>query len=167
LSETLWAHRISKHRATKVSPFELVYGQEAVLLVEISLNDVRFAKQNNLTVGDYYNSMMDNIDEVTDKRVTTLGEIEKDKIMVAKAYNKKAKAKSFQVGDLVWKTVLPLTIKDRKFGKWSPSWEGPYRVTQVMSGNAYLLQTLQDKDLSKALNGRFLKQYHPSMWQDA
>jgi hypothetical protein len=63
---------------------------------------------------------MDNIDEVTDKRVTALGEIQKDKIMVAKAYNK-VKAKSFQVGDLVWRTVLPLRSKDRKFGKWSPS----------------------------------------------
>jgi hypothetical protein len=58
--------------------------------------------------------------------------------MVAKAYNKKVKAKSFQVGDLVWKTVLPLRSKDPKFGKWSPSWEGPYRVTQVMSGNTYV-----------------------------
>jgi hypothetical protein len=129
LSEALWAHRISKHRATKVSLFELVYGQEAVLLVEISLNVVRFARQNDLTVDDYYNSMMDNNDEVTDKRVTILGEIEKDNIMVAKAYNKKFKTKSFQVGDLVWKTVLPLRSKDRKFGKWSPSWKGPYKVT--------------------------------------
>jgi hypothetical protein len=98
----LWAHRISKHRATKVSPFEFVYGQEAVLPVEISLNVVRFAMQNDLTMDDYYDSMMDNIDKVTDKRVTALGEIEKDKIMVAKAYNKKVNAKSFQVGDLVW-----------------------------------------------------------------
>jgi hypothetical protein len=65
LSEALWAHRISKHRATKVSPFELVYGQEAVLPVEISLNVVRFTKQNDLTASDYYNSMMDNINEVT------------------------------------------------------------------------------------------------------
>ena len=73
--------------------------------------------KNDLTVGDYYNSMIDNVDEVTDKRATTLGEIEKDKIMVAKAYNKKVKAKSFQVGDLVWKTILPLRNKDRKFGK--------------------------------------------------
>jgi hypothetical protein len=167
LSKALWAHRISKHNATKVSPFELVYGQEAVLPMEISLNVVRFARQNDLTIGDYYNSMMDNIDEVIDKRVTGLGEIEKDKIMVAKAYNKKVKAKSFQVGDLVWKTILPLRNKDRKFGKWSPSWEGTYKVKQVMSGNTYLLQTLQGKDLPKALNGRFLKQYHPSMWQDA
>jgi hypothetical protein len=145
LSEALWAHRISKHSATKVSPFELVYGQEAVLPVEISLNAVRFARQNDLTLTDYYNAMMDNIDEVTDKRVIALGVIEKDKIMVARAYNKKVKAKSFQVGDLVWKTFLPLRNKDRKFGKWSPSWEGPYKVKQVVSGNAYLLQTLQGK----------------------
>jgi hypothetical protein len=54
LSEALWAHRISKHSATKVSPFELVYGQEAVLPVEISLNAVMFARQNDLTVIDYY-----------------------------------------------------------------------------------------------------------------
>jgi hypothetical protein len=167
LSKALWAHRISKHHATKVSPFELVYGQEAVLHVEISLNAVRFARQNDLIVSDYYFSMMDNNDEVTDKRVIALGEIEKDKIMVAKAYNKMVKAKSFQVGDLVWKTILPLRIRDQKFGKWSPSWEDPYKITQVISGNAYLLQTLQDKDLSKALNSCFLKQYHPCMWQDA
>jgi hypothetical protein len=77
LSEALWAHKISKHSATKVSPFELVYGQEAVLPVEISLNAVRFARQNDLTVIDYYNSMMDNIDEVTDKRVIALGAIER------------------------------------------------------------------------------------------
>jgi hypothetical protein len=95
LSEALWPHRISKRCATKVSPFELVYGQEAVLSVEISLNDVRIAKQNDLSVGDYYNLMMDNVDEVTDKRVVALGEIEKDKIRVAKAYNKKVKTKSF------------------------------------------------------------------------
>jgi hypothetical protein len=158
LSEVLWAHRISRHRATKVSPFELVYGQEAVLPMEISLNAVRFTRQNDITVTDYYNSMMDNIDEVIDKRMIALGAIEKDKIMVTRAYNKKVKTKSFQVGDLVLKTILPLRNKDRKFGKWSPSWEGPYKVKQVMFGNAYLLQTLQGKDLPKALNGRFLKQ---------
>jgi hypothetical protein len=38
--------------------------------------------------------MMDNIDEVTDKRVIALGAIEKDKIMVARAYNKKRSKQS-------------------------------------------------------------------------
>jgi hypothetical protein len=38
LSEALWAHCISKHIATKVTPFELVYGQEFVLPVEVNLD---------------------------------------------------------------------------------------------------------------------------------
>ena len=65
LSEALWAHRISRHGATKVTPFELVYGQEAVLFVEVNLDAYRLAKQNDLSAVDYYNSMMYNIDEVT------------------------------------------------------------------------------------------------------
>jgi transposase InsO family protein len=36
LSEVLWAHHISKHSTTKVTPFELVYGQEAILPVELN-----------------------------------------------------------------------------------------------------------------------------------
>jgi transposase InsO family protein len=38
LSEALWAHRIFKHSATKVTPFELVYGQEAILSIEVNLD---------------------------------------------------------------------------------------------------------------------------------
>jgi hypothetical protein len=41
LSEALWAHRKSRHGATKVTPFELLYGQEAVLPVEVSLQNLR------------------------------------------------------------------------------------------------------------------------------
>ena len=98
----LWAHRISRHGATKVTPFELVYGQKAVLHVEVNLDAYRLAKQNDLSAVDYYDLMMDNIDEVNDKRLQALKEIEKDKIWVARAYNKKIRSKSFQVGELVW-----------------------------------------------------------------
>ena len=58
LSEALWAHRISRHGSTKVTPFELVYGQEAVLPVEVNLDAYGLAKQNDLTVVDYYDLMM-------------------------------------------------------------------------------------------------------------
>jgi hypothetical protein len=101
LSEALWAHRISRHRATKVSPFELVYCQEAILLVEVNLGAYRLVKQNDLSVDTYHALMVDNIDEVTDKRLGDLEATEKDKMRVARAYNKRVKDKSFQVGDLV------------------------------------------------------------------
>ena len=51
----------------KVTPYELVYGQEAVLPVEVNSNALRIAKQNDLSAVDFYNLMMDNIDEVADK----------------------------------------------------------------------------------------------------
>ena len=62
----MWAHRISSHGATKVTPYELVYGQEVVLSAEVNLNALRIAKQNDLSAIDFYNLMMDNIDEVAD-----------------------------------------------------------------------------------------------------
>jgi hypothetical protein len=101
LFEALWAHRISRHGGTKVIPFELVYGQEAVLPVEVNLDAYRLAKQNDLSAVVYHDLMMDNIDEVIDVRLKALKEIEKEKARVAKAYNKKVKSKSFQVGELV------------------------------------------------------------------
>jgi hypothetical protein len=74
--------------------------------------------------------------------------------------------KSFQVGDLVWKTILPLGTQSGKFGKWLRSWEGPFRVIRVVSGNAYFMQDLEGHSLPKALNGKYIKHYYRSMWQD-
>ena len=68
-----------------------MYGQEAVLPVEVNLDAYILAKQNNLFAVDYHDLMMDNIDEVTDKRLKALKKIEKDKFQVARAYNKKVK----------------------------------------------------------------------------
>ena len=165
LSKALWAHRISRYGATKVIPFELVYGQEAVLPIEVNLDAYRLAKQNDLSVVDYHDLIIDNIDEVTDKRLKALKEIEKDKLWVAIAYNKKVKLKYFQVGDLVWKIILPLGMKSNKFGKWSPSWEGPYKIIKVISRNSYMMETVQGEDLPRAINGRYLKKFYPSVWK--
>ena len=110
---------------------------------------------------------MFNIDEVTDKRLAALKAIERDKLRVARAYNKKAKLKNFQVGDLVWKVILPIGSRDRKFRKWSPNWEGPFRIARIVPGNSYLVESIQGVLLPRALNGRYLKKYHPSVWQEA
>jgi hypothetical protein len=85
LLEALWTHRISKHSATKVTPFELVYGQEAVLLMEVNLDALRIAQQNELSTIDYHNLMLDRLDEVSDERMKALGETKRDKLRVARA----------------------------------------------------------------------------------
>ena len=167
LSVAWWAQRISRHGATKVTPYELVYDQEVVLPVEVNLSALSIAKQNDLSAVDFYNLMMGNIDEVADKPLTALKAIERDKLRVARAYNKKVKLKNFQVGDIVWKVILPIGSRDRKFGKWSPSWEGPFRIIRIVPGNSYLVESVQGALLPRALNGKYLKKYHPSVWQEA
>jgi uncharacterized protein (DUF433 family) len=107
LLEALWAHRTSRHRATKVTPFELVYGQEAVLPVEVILQNLRITEQDYLSAKEYTELMMDKIDEALESQLEALEEIE-EKIKIAKAYNKHVMEKLFQVGDLVWKMILPL-----------------------------------------------------------
>jgi hypothetical protein len=40
-------------------------------------------------------------------------------------------------------------------------------VSKVVPGNAYFIKTLEGQELPKALNGKYLKKYYPSMWQEA
>jgi hypothetical protein len=55
--------------------------------------------------------MLDQLDETSDERIKALGEIERDKLRVARAYNKKVMEKLFQVRDLVWTMILPIGSK--------------------------------------------------------
>jgi hypothetical protein len=136
-----------------------------VLPVEVSLQNLRITGQDYLSAKEYTELMMDKVDEAPESRLKALEEIEK-KVKIAKAYNKRVMEKSFQVGDLVWKTILPLGTRSGKFGKWLPSWEGPFRVIRVVSGNTYFMEDIEGHSLPKALNGKYLKHYYPSTWQD-
>jgi hypothetical protein len=92
LSEALWAHHILRHGATNITPFELVYGQEAMLPIEMNLDAYRLAKRNDLSAMVYHDLMMDNIDEVTDVILKALKEIEKVKIELPRHTIRKSRA---------------------------------------------------------------------------
>ncbi|KAK1669342.1 hypothetical protein QYE76_057501 [Lolium multiflorum] len=166
LSEALWAYRMSCHGAIKTSPYQLVYGQEAVLPWEITAGSRRVTFQNDLTPEEYATLMSDTIEDATELRLWSLEKIKENKARVARAYNKKVRPKEFQVGDLVWEAVLPLGTRDKAYGKLSPNWHGPYKVIQVLKGNAYMLEQLDGVKFPVAVNGQHLKKYFPSMWED-
>jgi hypothetical protein len=92
--------------------------------------------------------------------------IEKNKMRVAKYYNKKVKVKQFAEGDLVWKALLPIGTKYNAFGKWSSNWEGRFRVVRCTPRNAYILKTLMGEEFTAAINGRCLKKYYLSIEVD-
>ena len=111
--------------------------------------------------------MKDGLEDLASHRLNALVNVEANKARVARWYDKKVKAKAFAQGDLVWKLILPIGSKDSRFGKWSLTWEGPYRINRCIPSNAYILETLEGEEYSRALNGKYLKKYYPSIWVDA
>jgi hypothetical protein len=55
---------MSKHGAIKVTPFELLYGQEVVLPMEINLQTYGVMHQDALLVVEYKTIMMDEIEDI-------------------------------------------------------------------------------------------------------
>jgi hypothetical protein len=49
-----------------------------------------------LSAVDYHNLMLDRLDKISDERVNALGGMERDKLRVARAYNKRVKKKLSQ-----------------------------------------------------------------------
>jgi len=106
------------HGSTKASPYQLVYGHDAVLPWEIKAGSRQLFAQDQLTVDDCATLMKD---DLAGHWLRALICIEENKKRVAKWYDKKVKAKEFANGDLVWKLILPIGTKSSKFRKWSPN----------------------------------------------
>ena len=48
LFETLWAYRTSRRDFTRVSPYSLTYGHDAVLPMEVVVPSLRVCRHNDL-----------------------------------------------------------------------------------------------------------------------
>ena len=101
LAEALWAYRMSCHGSTKNTPYQLVYGQEAILPWEINIGSRRVSFQNDLTADEYAELMYINTEDLTELRLRSLEKIKADKAKVTCAYNKKVRPKAFLKDDLV------------------------------------------------------------------
>ena len=81
---------------------------------------LRVSKQNDLTSQEYSEAMMMELESIDDGRMQAFNYMLVKKNKVAQTYNKRVNRKSFEVGNLVWKIILPVGSKDKELGKWSP-----------------------------------------------
>lgn len=52
---------------------------------------------------------------------------------------------------------LPHGEKDRFLGKWSPNWEGPFKILQAYTNNVYEVEELTHDGRILQINGKCLK----------
>lgn len=82
---------------------------------------------------------------------------------MSNAHNKKAKIKSFSIGDLVLRLILPIGRNDWEYEKWPPNWEGSFQIYEVARDNTYFLKTLSGSEKDKLINEKYLRKYYPSV----
>jgi hypothetical protein len=92
------------HGSTKVSPYQLVYGHEAVIPWELKIGSRHTSLQDELIADEYIGLKKDGLEGLACHRLGALINVER----VAKWYDNKVKVKEFSQGDLVWKLILPI-----------------------------------------------------------
>lgn len=82
--------------------------------------------------------------------------MEKDQASIKRCFHKKARARTFQEGDLVVKCDADQE-KLGRHSKFDAIWSGPYMVTKCKSSNGFQLSTLDVEELQIPVNGIYLK----------
>ncbi|XP_059658862.1 uncharacterized protein LOC132305204 [Cornus florida] len=165
LSEVLWAYRNSKRTTIGTTPYRLTFGHDTVLPMELNVKSTKVALQHNLILADYNEAMLAELEDLDKVQKLALDHLMVHKAKVMRAYNKMVKFKSFAEDDMVWQTVLPPGKVDKVYGKWSPTWKGPYLIHQVLHGGAYKLKNLDVEVHERPINGRYLKKYKPTIFE--
>jgi hypothetical protein len=153
----LWAYRTSVKSATGFTPFQLVYGVEAILPIECEIPSLKLAVEllPNTSVEEERLLYLMRLDET--RRDATIV-IESQKKSVKAQYDKQVKPHIFSEGDLV---LLYEQDKDvLGAGKFEPMWHGPYIVRRVLEKGVYELVDYNGIPLSEPMNGLYLKKYY-------
>ncbi|XP_015970033.1 uncharacterized protein LOC107493447 [Arachis duranensis] len=79
LSQVLWAYQNSPRGSIGTTLYKLVYGHDAVLLIDINLQNIRVDRQDEIPVVDYWNSLYDEFNELDDERLRALEQVIRQK----------------------------------------------------------------------------------------
>ncbi|CAL9006236.1 unnamed protein product, partial [Prunus brigantina] len=155
---------LNEAEATGMTPYALTYGNNAILPMEIAVQSLKIALQHNLIGKDYSQAMLLELEGLDASRIDTLNKLLAGKQAVSRAYNKRVKNKSFEEGEIVWKAVLPLGTHIAGYEKWSPTWEGPFIIKQILGLGTYRLQDRDGDIHATPINGKWLTKFYPTMW---
>ncbi|XP_074288214.1 uncharacterized protein LOC141613381 [Silene latifolia] len=159
IGEALWAYRTTYKTPTQATPYALVYGVEAVLPLEMQIPSLRIAIQEELTEDENDKLRLAELEALDEKRLDAQQKLQCYQARMSRAFNKKIRPRSFQVGDLVLAIRRPIITSHKPVGKFTSKWDGPYVVQEVYTNGAYKIAD-EDGVLVGPINGKFLKRYY-------
>ncbi|XP_074289157.1 uncharacterized protein LOC141614298 [Silene latifolia] len=100
IGEALWAYRTTYKTPTQATPYALVYGVEAVLPLELQIQSLRIAIQEELTSDDNDKLRLEELEALDEKRLQAQQKLQCYQARLSRAFNKKVRPRSFQAGRL-------------------------------------------------------------------
>ncbi|XP_077242366.1 uncharacterized protein LOC143882853 [Tasmannia lanceolata] len=147
LYHVLWAYRTTPCTPTGESPFNLSFRTEAVIPVDVGAPSPRVTDFNEQLNGDGLNANLDLLEEAREEsRIRVAAYKQK----VSNYHDSKIRHREFRAGDLVLRKAA--ISQPKNVAKLSPTWEGPYRVKEVIRPGSYKLETLEEHLLPHAWN---------------
>jgi hypothetical protein len=131
-----FAYNRALHRATKRTPFEVVYGANPYTALDMLPLPLR--EQVNMDF-DKRAAYMKKLHEETR---TTLEKHNKDH---ATKMNKNQRPMIFEEGDLVWLHLRKDRFPDERKSKLAPRGDGPFKVLKRINDNAYKIDISKSK----------------------
>jgi len=146
---------------TGATPYSLVYGDEAVIPLEIEIPSLRIALKDIMKESQIWESRMNQLEALDEKRVHALEHLRAYQQRISRAYGKKVIPKAFEVEEMVLQeNISNTTARDELKGKFEPNWVGPYIISEAQGRGSYRLSTLDGEVLKNPINARHLKKYH-------
>ncbi|RDX98908.1 hypothetical protein CR513_18123, partial [Mucuna pruriens] len=145
LPYALHGYRTSICTSTGATPYLLVYGTKAVLLVEVEIPSLRVLAEAK--------SRLDHLNLIEEKQLTAICH------GIKNTFDRRVRPRAFKEGDLVLKKRLP-NAKDQQ-GKWAPNYKGPYIVKHTFSRGALVLADSEGQELKHPVNADAVKLFYP------
>jgi hypothetical protein len=149
----LWALRTNVSRATRVTPFSLVYGAEVVLPSEVYLESARVAY---FIPEDQTEAREMAVNLLEEMHNTAISNVHKYHTALKKYYNKSVVQRELNIGNL----VLKKDIRTKDKHKFSTPWERPFIIVDVAAPEAYVLAEVDGGMLPNTWNIDQLCKYY-------
>ena len=152
LPRVVWSHNTTESRATKFTPFKLLYGEEVVTPEEIKLKSWRTTEGAD-TIEEDLKPSIDTIEVGKIQVAINLGKYQEE---TRRWKNKKVRPRNIKEGDL----VLQRIPKVKQKGKMHCKWEGPFIVASMARPGACRLRTLEGTEDPYSWNKDMLQKYY-------
>ena len=164
INAALWAYRTSFKASLGYTPFHLVYGQEALLPIEVELSSLRVMVQFEGIPKEKLKQCILDLEKLTLSREAAMEYYAKQADKRRLKFNKKLTSKNIKEGSLVLRYNNQFDYN--KGDKFVPHWEGPFKVMKKFGNGSYQLMDISGGIHKTRVNGWRIKPYHSQILEE-